>query len=129
MNHARTGVLFFLGATACAASTPATEAAPSAVDEHAESAWYVDDDGNAKPWVPGGSAHSDLGLQDDIIEVRCRLSTEGEYYGCRRLRGPRAAEDNVFAALKRMRAEPVVSDGEPVEVWRTLTFRVGFLMK
>ncbi|XXY49553.1 hypothetical protein WME91_00160 [Sorangium sp. So ce269] len=128
MHHARTGVLLFIGATACAASTPATEAAPSAVDERAESAWYIDADGNAKPWVPGGSAHSDLGLQDDILQVRCRLSTAGEYYGCRRLRGPRAVEDDVFAALKRVRAEPVVSDGKPVEVWRTLSFRVGFLM-
>ncbi|WP_437291486.1 hypothetical protein [Sorangium sp. So ce406] len=129
MYHARFGFVFFVGATACAASGPATEAASPAVEDRAESAWYIDADGNTKPWGTGGTAPSDLGLQDDIIEVRCRLSTKGEYYGCRRLRGPRSAEDDVFAALKQMRAAPVTSNGAPVEVWRTLTFRLQFRMK
>ncbi|WP_437737873.1 hypothetical protein [Sorangium sp. So ce1335] len=133
MHHARSGFVFFIvvtaiGVTACAASGPATEAASPAVEDRAGSAWFIDADGNVKTWVPGSSAPSDLSLQDDVMEVRCRVSTEGEYYGCRRLRGPRSAEDDVFAALRTMRAEPATSNGEPVEVWRTLTFRLGFRM-
>jgi hypothetical protein len=118
-------LLWLLAATGCAASGPEANA-PG--DEDVGDSRFIDDDGTVKSWGGGSRAPSRIGLADDVVVLRCRISTEGEFFGCSRLRGPRVAEDRLVASLKRVRVQPVYRDGEPVEVWTKLMFRVRFVM-
>jgi hypothetical protein len=90
---------------------------------------YIDEDGNEKSWAPGSRAPSNIGLQDDVLMLRCRVSAEGDIFGCTRLRGPRAAEDDTIAALKKRKVEPDLDDGRPIESSRIFLVRVSFLMQ
>ena len=90
---------------------------------------FIDEDGTMKPRGGGTAALSPVGLADDIVRVRCIVSTEGVVFGCSQLSGPRVVEDRLVAALKKVRVAPALEDGKPVEARRTFAFRVGFVMR
>ncbi|MFT3775316.1 MAG: hypothetical protein QM820_58960 [Minicystis sp.] len=114
-------VLLLLALSACAAG-PAS--APSSED-----VTFIDDDGTVKPPSPGGTPLADIGLSDNLVRLRCSVSTEGRVFGCTRLSGPPVMEDRLVEALKRVRVEPVMQDGHPVEALRTFAFRIQFVMR
>jgi hypothetical protein len=120
---------FFLGVAACASNGPGERTTPEALASPAEAESFIDDDGTVKARGPGTAAPSDVGLPDDLVRIRCHVSTEGDVFGCTQLRGPPVVEERLVRFLKRTRVKPVMQDGKPVEALRTFTFRITFLMR
>lgn len=120
---------FLVSVAACASNGPGAGTAPLGPARPGEAESFIDDDGTVKDRGPGSAAPSDIGLPNDIVRIRCHVSTEGTFFGCRQLSGPPIVEDRLVEALKRTRVKPVMEDGKPVEAIRTLTFHIRFLMR
>jgi hypothetical protein len=122
--------LLSLGLAACASSNePGARTAPSEMEPRAEPDRFIDDDGTVKDRVPGSAAPSEIGLPNDIVRIRCHVSTEGAVFGCTQLSGPSVVEERLVTALKRTRVKPILEDGKPVEGLRTFVVRIKFLMR
>lgn len=120
------GWVLLAGIAACASGGPGAGGTPAADGPAEKEEMFIDDDGTVRPWH-GPSLNQIDGL-DNVARIRCRVSTDGEVYGCILLSGPRSVEDRLAEALHRVRVEPVRNEeGKPIEVLRTFTFRVKFV--
>lgn len=133
MHLSRWGWVSLACITACASGGPGTGGAPTAADGAAvagpakeKEEMFIDDDGTVRPWH--GLTFNQVDWPENLARVRCRVSTDGEVYGCILLSGPRSVEERLAAALHQIRVEPVKNEeGKPLEVLRTFTFRVKFV--
>jgi hypothetical protein len=103
--------------SACSPSVVSTGASASAENVHRGAECSLGPEGSVTQCEPVTVLP---GITHELMEVRCLLSIEGEYYNCTALRGPRRMEDQVIAAIMRRRVEPALANGQPVEEWRTL---------